>query len=149
FDPLSFGNGCAQANSKIVGEMVAADGNGARVANQSTGIGDQFGGTSADVEQASTEVAFVLRKAGFGGSERLQNRVVDQNTGPIRGGNKILRSDHGRGDHVHVGFETLADHTDGVADAVVGVHDEFVRQDVEDFAIVGKIDIPGRVDRVA
>src|SRR5262249_332572 len=45
-------------------------------------------------------------------------------------------------------FESLPDHADGVADAVVGIHDKFMRQDVEDFTILGEIDVTGRINGV-
>ena len=44
---------------------------------------------------------------------------------------------------MNVGFEALADHADGVADAVLAIENEFLRQDVENFAIFGKADIAG------
>ncbi len=50
---------------------------------------------------------------------------------------------------MHVGFEALADHADGVANTVVSVHGKFVRQDVEDFAIFGKRNVSRGVDRAA
>ena len=42
---------------------------------------------------------------------------------------------------MHVRFEMLADHSNGVADAVVRVHDKFVRKDVKNFTIFGKGDV--------
>ena len=42
-----------------------------------------------------------------------------------------------------VRFEALADHADGVADAVLAIENEFLREDVEDFAIFGETDIAG------
>src|SRR5580658_8581305 len=48
-----------------------------------------------------------------------------------------------------VGFETLADHADGVADAILRVHHKFVGEDVEDFAVFGKRNVTGGVDGAA
>jgi hypothetical protein len=45
-----------------------------------------------------------------------------------------------------VGFEALADHADGVTDAVLCVNHKFVGQDMEHFAIFGKRDVAGGVD---
>ena len=100
---------------------------------------DQFGGAAADIEQASAEFALVLREAGFGGSERLENRVVHADAGAIYGGDNILGGGAGGGDDVDVGFEALADHADGVADIILGVKRKFLRKDVEHFAVFGKI----------
>ena len=73
-----------------------------------------------------TAITLVLREAGFGGSEWLENGVGDQDAGAIRSGDEILCSADGGGDDVNVGLETLANHTDRVADAVLRVDDEFV-----------------------
>ena len=48
-----------------------------------------------------------------------------------------------------VSFEALANHTDGVADAILRVNHKFVREDVEDFAVFGKRDVAGGVDGAA
>jgi hypothetical protein len=41
---------------------------------------------------------------------------------------------------VHVDFELLADHADGIADAVLAIDDEFLREHVQDVAIFRKRD---------
>src|SRR5580692_6859318 len=50
---------------------------------------------------------------------------------------------------MNVGFQTLPDHADGVADAGLRVHHKFVWEDVKNFAVFGKGDIAGRVDGAA
>ncbi len=134
-DFFGFRNRRAQADGEIVGEMIAAHRDGRGVAHHSAGEGDQFGGAAADIEQAGAEFALVLREAGFGGSERLEHRVVHAHAGAIHGGDNILRGGAGGGDDVHVRFEALADHADGVADIVLRVEKKFLRQDVQHFAI--------------
>src|SRR5215467_2125612 len=140
-DAFSLWNGCAQAHCKIVGEMVATDWNHADMANDPGAVGEHFGCAAADVEQAAAEVALVLGEAGFGGSERLEHRVTDENAGFVRSGDKILRRGDGRSDYVNVGNEALADHADGIANVVLHIHDKFVRKDVKNFAIFGKRDV--------
>src|SRR5262249_14992384 len=93
------------------------------------------------VEQAATEIPFILREARLRRGERLKHRVANQNSGAIRRGDQILRGDNRRSYDMNVGFEMLPNHADGIADAVVRVHDKFVRQDVQDLAIFGKGDI--------
>jgi hypothetical protein len=85
-DFFCFGDGRAEADGKIICEMVAADGNGTSVANYAAAIDDEFGGATADIEQAAAEVALVLREAGFRGSERLEDCVADQDSGAICSG---------------------------------------------------------------
>jgi hypothetical protein len=149
FDAFSFRDRRAQADCEVVGEMVATDRHGARVANDSASIHDQFSGAATDVEEAGSKIAFVLGQASFGGRERFDDRVTDQNSSAIRGGDKILRGGHRRGDHVYVGFETLPDHADGIADAVVSVHGKFVWQYVKHFAVFGKRNVASSVNRAA
>lgn len=48
-----------------------------------------------------------------------------------------------------VGFEALPDHADGVANAVLRIDHEFMRQNVEDFAVCWKRDVAGRIDGAA
>ena len=48
-----------------------------------------------------------------------------------------------------VGFEALADHADGVANAVLRVDQKFVRENVQDFAVFGKRDVAGGIDGAA
>src|SRR5277367_763159 len=139
FDFFSFVDGGAQADRQIVSEMIAADRDGGGVARDSAGEGDKFSGAAADVEEASAEFAFILSETGFGGSERLENRVVDADARAIHGGDNILGGGAGGGDDVHVGFEALADHADGVADIILGVEKKFLGKDVEHFAIFGKL----------
>src|SRR5262249_54466952 len=53
------GNGGAQANGKIVGEMTAANGNRAGVADAPTAVDKKLGGAAADVQQTAAELALV------------------------------------------------------------------------------------------
>ena len=89
-----------------------------------------------------------MRQA-FGGGQRLENRVVDHDAGAIHGGDDILRGGAGRGDDVNVDFEALADHADGVANAVLRVDQKFLRQHVQHFAVFGQRDVARGVDGAA
>ena len=98
--------------------MIAANGDGAGVADHAAAEDDQFGGAAADVQQAAAEVALVLRQARFRGGERLEHGVTDEDAGAVCGGDKILR----RGEPEEVTMWTLAssllaDHADRVANA--------------------------------
>jgi hypothetical protein len=48
-----------------------------------------------------------------------------------------------------VGFEALSDHADGVADSVLRIDREFMRQNVEDFAVCRKRDVASCIDGAA
>src|SRR5215472_1281586 len=135
---LGFGNRRAQAHCKIVGEMIAANRNDPDVANNSGAASDDFGGTPANVEQAAAKVSLILRQASFGGRKRFEHRVADENSGFVRRGDEILRRRDRRSDDVNVGYQALANHADGIANVVLHIHDEFVRENVENFAVLGK-----------
>src|SRR5258708_17431259 len=145
FNAFGFRDWRAQTDREIVGEMVAADWHSAGVAHDPAAVDDQFGGAAANVEQTSSEVAFVLSKASLRGGQRLDNRVADQDSGTIRGGDEILRRSHRRCDDVYVSFETLAHHADGVTDSIVIVHRKFVMQYVPNFSVLRERDVAGGI----
>src|SRR2546422_470819 len=68
-------------------------------------MGDNCRRPSADIKQTASEVALVLGQTGFGGSERLEHRIADENARFIRGGNEILRRGNRGSDHGNVGDE--------------------------------------------
>src|SRR5271154_3015718 len=148
-DFFRFAAGSAQADGEIVGEMIAAHWNCGGVADHSAGEGDHFRGAAADVEQAGTEFALVLREASFGGSERLEDRVVHAHAGAIYGGDDILGGRAGSGDDVDVCLQALADHADGVADVVLRVERKFLGEDVQDFAVFRQLHAAGGFDGAA
>src|SRR5271170_822770 len=149
FDFFRFAARRAQADGEIVGEMIAAHWNRGGVADYAAGKGDHFGGAAADIQQTSAELAFVLREASFGGSERLKDRIVHAHAGAIYGSDDILGGGAGGGDDVHVGFQALADHADRVADVILRVERKFLRQDVQNFAIFRQLHAAGSFDGAA
>ena len=65
------------------------------MADDSAAVNDKLRGTATDIEEAGTEIAFVLREASFGRSERFDDGIADQNSSAIRCCDEILRGDHG------------------------------------------------------
>src|SRR5207237_7065125 len=51
--------------------------------------------------------------------------------------------------HVNVGDQTLTNHAQGIADAVLRINDEFVREDVQDFAVFRERNVACGVDGAA
>src|SRR5213593_1525323 len=148
-EPFRLRNGRAQANGEIIGEVIASDRNGATVTHHASAEDKQFGGAAADVQEATAEVALVLREAGFRGSERFENCIGDEDASLVRGGDEILGGGDGGSDEMNVHFQPLANHADGVANAVLGIHHEFVRKDMKDFAVFGQGDVASGVDGAA
>ena len=89
-DLFGFGHRSAQTHREVVRKMVAADRNRGAVPHHSPGVGDQFGGAAAHIEQTAAQFALVLRQASFGGSEWLQHRVVHADSGAVHGSHDIL-----------------------------------------------------------
>src|SRR6266566_3110557 len=139
----------AKADGEIVREVIAANRNSAAVAHHATAEDKQFRSATADVQQAAAEIALVLGEARFGGSERFENGIGDEDAGLVRRGDEILRGGNGGSHEMNVRFQPLADHADGVAYAVLRIHDEFMRKDVKDFAVFRKRDVAGGVHSAA
>src|SRR5581483_741256 len=148
-DFLRLRDGSPEADGQVVGEVIAADRHRARVAHDPSAVNDELRRSAADIQQAATQFAFVLSERGFRGSQGLENRVADQNARPVCRRDEILRRGNRRGDHVDIGFEPLPDHSDGIANAVMRVNNELVRQYVEHLAILRKRDVPRSIDCVA
>ena len=149
FDFLRLGNRRAQSHGKIVGEMIAADGDGRRMAQHPVAEDDQLRRAAADIEQAAAEFAFILREARFRRSERFEDRVRYFDARLVDGNHQILHG-RSRGSHqMHVDFEALADHSQRVANIVVRVEQKFLREHVQHHAILGKRDIARGIHGVA
>ena len=148
-DLLGFGDGRAQANRQVVGEMIAANGHCAGVAHDTAAVDDQLGGATANIEQAAAQVAFILGQAGFRRGQRFEYRVVDEDAGLVCGGHQVLRCGDGRSNDMDVRFQPLADHADGIADAILGIHDELMRKNVQHFPVIGKRDVARGVNGAA
>src|SRR5207245_1084616 len=142
-------NGRAQTDGEIVSEVIAANRNGDAMANHAPAKDEQFRSAATDVQEAAAEIAFVLGKTGFRGSQRFENGIGDEDAGFVRGRNEILRSGD-RGSHeMDVDFQALTDHADGVTYAVLRIHDEFMRKNMKDFAVFRKSDVTRGVDGAA
>src|SRR5207248_9710689 len=76
-------------------------------------------------------------------------RSANENAGFVRRGDEILRCGDGGSDHVNVGDQTLTNHAQGIADAVLRINDEFVREDVQDFAVFRERNVACGVDGAA
>src|SRR5487761_221165 len=138
---LGFGNRRAQSDGKIVREMVAADGDRRGVPHDASGKNNQLRSATANVEQTTTKLALVLREACFGGREWLEHCIADDYAGLVHRIHDILRRGCGRSDDVNVRFQSLAHHSDGVANVILRVDVKFLRQDVKNFAIVRQADV--------
>ncbi len=126
--------------------MIAADRDHARPGDGSLLKHDEFGGTGTDVGETHAEFALVGTQHRVGGSERLEDGVVDVNAGFVHGGDDVLRRAGGSRHHVDAHFEACGHHAKRIVDAGLLVEDEFLRKKMEDLAIGGQGDGAGALD---
>ena len=105
------------------------------------------GRPAADVDDEDAELLLVLVQDRLAGRERLEHDVVDGQAGPIHRAHHVMHGRHRAGDDVHLDLEPDARHADRLADPVAVVHDEILRQDVDDLAILRQADRARGLDR--
>src|SRR6202521_6002107 len=148
-DSFCFGDLRAQTDGQIIREMITANRNRAGVSHHAPAEDNQFRGAAADVQQAAAEIALVLREARFRGSERLKDRIANEDAGLVRGGDEILGGGNGGCHQMDVDFQPLADHADGVAYAVLRVRHEVMRKGMQYLPVFRERDIAGRIHGAA
>ena len=87
-----------------------------------------------------------VRRTESAAAERLEDRVVDVNSGFVHGGDDVLRGAGGGGHHVDAHFEARGHHAERIVDAGLIVENEFLRQQMENLAIGGQRDGAGAID---
>ena len=133
---------------EIAGEVIAANRNHAGVGDRAFLKNDELGGTRAQVGQAHAQFALVGAQHGVGTGQRLEDRVVHVDAGAIHRRDHVLHG-AGRGrDHVHAHFQPRGHHAQRIVHAGLVVENEFLRQQVQDFAIVGQRNGAGLVHRL-
>src|SRR5580704_2359192 len=126
--------------------MIATDRNCGGVPHHAAGKRNHFGGSAADIEQAGTEFALVLREARFGGGERFEHGIVDTHARAVYSRHDILCGSARGGHDVHVCFQALAHHADGVADVILAIEKEFLGKHVQNFAVFRQLHAAGCFD---
>ena len=108
----------------------------------------EVGGAAADVDQAHAELLLVLGEHREARGELLEHDVVDLEAAALDALDDVLRGAVGAGDDVHLGLQAHARHADRIADALLAVDDEFLRQHVQDLLVGGDRHRLGRIDHV-
>ena len=98
---------------------------------------------------ATPELLLVRRQAGLGRGDLRQHRVDHLEPGAVHAGHRVLRGGGRAGDDVDVHLEARARHAGRVADAVLVVDHELLRQHVQDLAVHRDRDRLGGVDHAA
>ena len=107
-----------------------------------------IGGAAADVDQAHAQLLLVLGQHREARGELLEHHVLDLEPAALHALLDVLRGAVGAGDDVHLGLEAHARHADRIADALLAVDDELLRQHVQDLLVGGDGDRLGRIDHV-
>src|SRR4029077_1535146 len=148
-EPFRFGDRRAQTDGEIVREVVATNRNRAGMTHHASAENQQFRGPAADVQEATAEIALILRQTGFRGGQRFEDSIADEDAGLVGGGDEILRGGDGGSHEMDVRFQPVADHADGVANAALRIHHEFMGKDVQNLPVIRKGDIAGCVHGAA
>ena len=107
-----------------------------------------IGGAAADVHQADAELLLIVGQHREARGELLEHHVLDHQTAALHALDDVLRGAVGAGHDVHLGLESHARHADRIANALLPVDQELLRQHVQDALIGRNRDRLGRVDHV-
>ncbi len=103
-------------------------------------------GATTDVHQAHAQFLLVLGEHRIARGELFQDYVVHFQAATAHTLDDVLGRAHRAGDHVYLGLQAYAGHTHRLADAVLGIDDEFLGQDVQDLLVGGDGHGARRVD---
>ena len=102
---------------------------------------------AAKIHQRHADFPFLVGQHGLGRGQGFQSDVRHFHFAAVAGTHDILRRGHGPGHDVHLHFQTHARHAQRIGNAALIVHNIFLRQNVDHFAVGGNIDGPGRIQR--
>ena len=84
------GSGVLEADSDIVGEVIAANRNCAGMDHHAFVVDDQVGRARADIHQADAQFALVGLQHRVSAGQRFEDGVIDVNAGAVDGGDHVL-----------------------------------------------------------
>ena len=137
-DLFRLGHGSAESHREIAGEVIAAHRNHSSVGHRAFLKDDDAGGSRSQVRQAHAQFALVGAQHGVGAGQGLEHRVVHMHAGAIYRRDHVLQGAGRHRDHVHAHFEPRGHHAQRIIHPGLIVENELLRQQVQNFAIVGK-----------
>ena len=138
----------AHRHGDVVGHLVAGDRDHRGVADGAVGEHRQIRGAATDVDQAHPELLLILGEDREARGELLEHHVIDLQAAALDALLDVLGGRIRAGDDVHLGLQAHPGHADRVADALLAVDDEFLRQHVQDLLVGGDRDRLGGIDDV-
>ena len=137
----------AQAQHDVVGQRGSAQSDDRRVNDGAARKNGDVCRAAADVHEAHAHLALVLGQAGLSRRQRLKNDALHIEPGLCDALGDVPRRAEGTGHDVDARLQQCSRHAVGVFDAALIVHEVFLRNDVNDFAVHGDLLIgPGAVD---
>ena len=112
-------------------------------------VDGDIGFTTSDIDEHAPEFFLVF------GQNRLPDRngfeygIADQKSASVDGGHDILSGCRRACDDVNVHFESGSHHSQRIADSILVIDGEFLRQDVDDFPVRRKRDRSSSLDNAA
>src|SRR5436190_13058769 len=137
---LGLGGRGTERGREVAGHVPAAHGEHRRVADRAGLVDDHVDRPAAQVDQGHAQVALLRGEHRLGGGERAGEQVAHVEPGAVAALDQVLPRAHRAGHDVDARFEAHAGHADRLADAVLVVDDELLRQDVEDLLVGGEGD---------
>ena len=145
-DLLGVGERRAESDRDVVRHVIAAEREDRRVPDRALAHDRHVSCAAADVDQDDPELLLVGEEHGLGGRNRLQHDVLHVEPGAVHRADHVVDRRDGAGHDVHLGLQAHAGHADRLAHAVLVVHHERLRQDVDDLAVGRQVDGARRVD---
>ncbi len=141
FETFGAGDGNAEADGDIVGDVIATDGENAGMRDGSVDVDDVIGGATADIEDEGTEVFLVLVEDDLGGGEGIDDDILDFDVGVADAAERVLNAGLDAVDDVEIGFEFVAEHADRVEDTFLFIDVVVLEDGVNEPILVGNADL--------
>src|SRR6266545_1833871 len=137
----------AQPDGDVVRDVVPAERQDGRVPDGAVAEQRGVGGATADVDQQDAELLLIGRQHGLGRGQRLEHDVLDGEPRSVHRPHHVLHGGHGARHEVDLDFQPHARHAERLADAILIVDDEGLRQSVDDLAVGREVDGLRRLER--
>ena len=95
----------------------------------------KVGRAAADIEQGDPDFLFFVVENSVTGGEGLQHHVGHLDVRPLDALVNVFRGAHESRNDMHAGFHADAAHPERIVYAVLAVHDELLRDDMDDFSV--------------
>src|SRR5438270_7784966 len=118
----------------VAGDVVAAEGNGAEVANLTLVEHGKVGGSRPHFDERDTQLLLVLGEYGKRARERFEHQLTNAISCALYRLSQIERGRAADRHEIHLGLETCTDHADWIANAAVAINGVFLGNGVEQLA---------------